>query len=206
MYFLNRLFLTCFGICLCMSPLSASAEQFKISIAELVAPFETRPKYPLNKNESIKCGQWRKNSQDYPYFGAPRENKKRNHAGVDIYPQGGAGSPVKALSDGIIIKIAPFYTRASGEVTYGVLVDHAGFVVNYAELEKPGSTVSTVVKKGEIIGRISGTRQLHFELYAKGTKDWVRWYGKQPDNLIDPTEMLIKLFNKQCIEYNRGEL
>jgi murein DD-endopeptidase MepM/ murein hydrolase activator NlpD len=164
-------------------------------VTELGAPLEGKPEYPFTKNESINCGRWERNSQDFPYFGAPRGNA-RKHAGVDIYPQGGAGSPVISLADGVIIKIAPFYTRANGEVTYGVLVDHADFVANYAELEKPDTTVSTVIKQGEIIGRVSGTRQLHFELYAKGTKDWLRWYGKQPEDLMDPTEIILKLFNK----------
>ena len=179
-----------------MNSLAVAAELLEIPMTELVAPFESRPKYPLTKDESINCGKWGENSQDYPYFGAPRGQNTRNHAGIDIYPQGGAGSSVKALADGIVIKIAPFYTRTNDEVTYGVLVDHADFVANYAEFEKPGYKVSTVIKQGEIIGRISGTQQLHFELYAKGTKDWLRWHGTQPENLIDPTEIMIKLLNK----------
>lgn len=175
---------------------SNAVEQFEIPMAELVAPLEGKPKYPFTKEESINSGKWESGSQDYPYFGAPRGNNTRNHAGVDLYPQGGAGSPVKALADGLIIKISPFYKRANGEVTYGVLVDHDDFVVNYAELEKPGLDVSAVIRQGEIIGRISGTQQLHFELYAKGTTDWAPWRGKKPSNLIDPTEILLKLFKQ----------
>lgn len=189
--------LSCLGICLAMSSFSAAAsEQSNASMTELVVPIEGKAKYPFSKNESISCGQWVKSSQDYPYFGAPRDHDRRRHAGVDVYPEGGSGSSVKALADGIIIKIAPFYTRANGEVTYGVLVDHAEFVGNYAELNKPDIKVMTTVKQGQIIGTISGTKQLHFELYTKGTKDWLRWYGKKPDDLMDPTEMLIRLFNK----------
>lgn len=189
----NLVILICLCTCISMSSPSAAAEQLEIPVAELVAPLEGIPKYPFTKDGSISCGRWEKNSQDYPYFGAPRDNNRRHHAGVDIYPPGGIGSPVKALADGIIVKIAPFYTRSNGEVTYGVLVDHGDFVANYAELTKPDMKVSNVIKQGQIIGRISGTRQLHFELYTKGTKDWLRWYGKQPDNLMDPTELLIRL-------------
>ncbi|MBC8017610.1 MAG: M23 family metallopeptidase [Verrucomicrobia bacterium] len=178
-----------------MSSLSAAAEQPEIPMTGLVAPLEGKPGYPFTRNESVYCGQWGENSQDYPYFGAPRDQGRRRHAGVDVYPEGGTGSSVKALADGIIIKIAPFYTRANGEVTYGVLVDHADFVANYAELNKPDSKMSTSVKQGQTIGTISGTKQLHFELYTKGTKDWLRWYGKQPDDLMDPTQILIKLFD-----------
>lgn len=193
MHFLNRIFHTCLISGIALSPLSAVAEPLVTPITALVAPVDGRPQYPLTRTESIACGHWDKNSQDYPYFGAPRSRNTRNHAGVDIYPAGGAGSPVKALADGVILKIAPFYTRANGEVTYGVLVDHADFVANYAELEKPEITVSAAIKQGEAIGRVSGTRQLHFELYTKGTTDWLQWYGKQPDNLLDPTDMLVKL-------------
>ena len=194
MHFFTRVLLSFLGICMAMSSLSAAAE-LEIPVAGLVAPLEGTPRYPFTKNESMSCGRWGKKSQDYPYFGAPRDHDRRKHAGVDIYPEGGTGSPVKALADGIVIKIAPFFTRANGEVTYGVLVDHVDFVANYAELMKPDFNASTVVKQGQIIGRISGTGQLHFELYVKGTKDWLRWHGKQPDNLLDPTEILIKLLN-----------
>jgi murein DD-endopeptidase MepM/ murein hydrolase activator NlpD len=178
-----------------MSSLHAIAEENILTTAKLSAPFESNSQYPFSKRESIECGRWGKNSQDYPYFGAPRDRNRRHHAGIDIYPPGGTGSPVKALADGVIMKISPFYTRANGEVTYGILVDHGDFVANYAELKKPVITVSSIIRKGEIIGRISGTKQLHFELYKKGTKDWVRWHEKQPDSLIDPTEIMIILLN-----------
>ena len=196
MHFLNKVLLTCLGISFAMISLPAAAALLAIPATGLVAPLEGSPKYPFTKNESINHGRWKKNSQDYPYFGAPRGHGVRYHAGVDVYPEGGTGSAVKALADGIVIKIAPFYTRANGEVTYGVLVDHGGFVANYAELDKPEFEVSSAIKQGQVIGRVSGTKQLHFELYRKGTKDWLRWYEKKPDELIDPTEILLKLFDK----------
>ncbi len=44
------------------------------------------------------------------FFGAQEIIVTGYHAGVDLYPEGGAGSSVKAMADGSIIKIAPFYT------------------------------------------------------------------------------------------------
>ena len=163
----------------------------------LLAPMDGRLKYPFVKEASINCGHWSRKSQDYPYFGAPRNHNKRSHAGIDIYPAGGVGTQVKAIKAGSVVKIAPFYIRHNGEVTYGVLVDHGDFTANYAELDRPDVTVSSRLEKGQVIARVSGTGQLHFELYVSGTTDWTKgWYGKRPDNLLDPTGMMLKLFSR----------
>lgn len=171
----------------------AAASYPEISSAGLVAPVEGSPRYPFTKDEAIRSGRWKRGSQDLPHFGAERSNGTRRHAGIDIYPPAGEGAPVIAMADGIIIKVAPFYTRANGEETYGVLVDHGGFVVNYAELRRPETKVGTVIRQRETLGRVSGTRQLHLEFYTKGTTDWTQWYGSRPANLIDPTDILMSL-------------
>ena len=160
----------------------------------LVAPLDGSPAYPFTRDASVSCGHWEGNSQDYPYFGAPRDGNSRTHAGIDIYPPGGEGAPVKAMKDGTVIKVAPFYTRASGEVTYAVLVDHGNFVANYAELTPPAFSAGAAVKQGQVIGAVSGTRQLHFEKYSAGTREWTRgWYGDRPANLLDPTQMMLEV-------------
>ena len=120
-----------------------------------------------------------------------------------MYPHGGAGSTVRALADGTVIKVAPFYTRANGEVTYGVLVDHGDFVANYAELMKPEVEVAAGIRLGQVLGRIGGTQQLHFELYTQGTTDWSRWRGKRPDNLLNPTDLLLTVFDRQAAQGKR---
>jgi murein DD-endopeptidase MepM/ murein hydrolase activator NlpD len=171
--------------------LTASNSTILPQPADLVAPISAKLKYPFTKNASIKCGRWNSMSQDYPYFGAPRDRNTRKHAGIDIYPAHGEGTPVKAIKAGKVIKVAPFYTRANGEVTYGVLIEHGDFVANYAELKRPVVRPETLVKKGQEIGRISGTKQLHFEQYTTGTKDWLRWYGDCPSNLLDPTQIMV---------------
>jgi murein DD-endopeptidase MepM/ murein hydrolase activator NlpD len=161
----------------------------------LCAPVEGLPLYPFTRDGSVACGHWPTGSLDYPYFGAPREGT-RLHAGIDIYPPSGAGAPVRALRAGTVVKTGLFYTRYTGERTFAVLVDHGDFVANYAELwpldgwVQPGAAVS----RGQVIGFVSGTEQLHFEMYAPGTTSWLWWYGPQPSNLIDPTDMILRLY------------
>ena len=162
-------------------------------IGEIAAPFDGALKYPFTKRYSQKCGHWRSGSQDYPYFGAPRNGNARRHAGIDLYPVRGAGTPIKAIQDGKVIRIGPFYQRRDGEVTYALLIDHKEYVANYAELRKPILETGAVVRKKQTIGFLSGTEHLHFELYTPGTEGWAHWHGKIPPNLIDPTGICNRL-------------
>ena len=160
---------------------------------DIACPLDGTPLYPFTRDASVACGHWPPGSTDYPYFGAPR-NGTRLHAGVDIYPSAGAGSPVYAIADGTIIRIEPFYTRANGEVTYAMLIDHGDYVANYGEVQPPALKPGDRVSKGVVIGRVSGTVQLHFELYSPGTTNWVWWYGAKPANLLDPAPMMLDAF------------
>jgi hypothetical protein len=159
------------------------------------APVQGPPLYPLTRDESIACGHWPPGSTDYPYFGAPR-NGTRLHAGIDIYPPAGPGTPVRALKAGTVVAMGPFYTRYTGEVTYAILVDHGDFVADYAEVQPPESWVQpgAAVSRGQVIGYVSGTAQLHIEMYSPGTTSWEQWYGPQPANLLDPTAMMLGLY------------
>ncbi|MEM3401623.1 MAG: NlpC/P60 family protein [Candidatus Hadarchaeales archaeon] len=169
-------------------------------LSDMVPPTDGVPLYPLDET-SKTCGHWPPGSLDYPYFGAPREGG-RKHAGVDIYPPGSEGTPVRAIKEGRVIKVDGFYTRANGEQTYAVMIDHGDFVINYGEIRGKSDAwgpdglpgVGSEVAKGQVIGYISGTQQLHFEQYASGTVDWVRWYGDKPHNLLDPTALLKSLY------------
>ena len=167
--------------------------------AEMAPPFDHGLKYPFTKRDSQRCGRWPAGSQDYPYFGAPRGGAGRRHAGIDLYPAKGAGTPIKAIQDGKVIRIAPFYKRRDGEITYALLIDHKEYVANYAELRKPTLVTGSVVKKKQTIGFLSGTKQLHFELYRPGTGGWMSWswYGKMPPDLIDPTDMMTRVFKER---------
>jgi hypothetical protein len=159
----------------------------------IIAPIEGQPLYPFTRAESIACGHWPPGSLDYPYFGAPRSGT-RLHAGIDIYPSAGEGAPVFAIKDGTVIKAGVFYVRANGEAVYFVLVDHGDYVANYAEIGPPAVQAGDVVKPGNVIGLVSSTLQLHFELYTPGTTNWLYWYGAQPANLLDPTDLMLEAF------------
>lgn len=161
---------------------------------EIAFPFDSALKYPFTKRASLKCGRWRSRSQDYPYFGAPRDGHARRHGGIDLYPVEGAGVPIKAIQDGTVTRVSPFYKRRSGETTYALLIDHKGYVANYAELSTPILAAGAAVTKNQTIGFVSGTKHLHFELYTPGTRGWMSWswYGEMPLNLIDPTDMMTR--------------
>jgi murein DD-endopeptidase MepM/ murein hydrolase activator NlpD len=168
-------------------------------IGEIASPFDGALKYPFTKQDSQKCGRWRSGSQDYPYFGAPRDGNTRRHTGIDLYPVKAAGTPIKAIRDGRVIRVAPFYQRRCGEMTYAVLVDHGEYVANYAELRKPTLSAGAIVGKKQPLGFLSGTKQLHFELYSPGTEQWLSWNEIMPPNLIDPTDMMMRAFKKRAI-------
>lgn len=97
-----------------------NAEQSEV----ITPPFDGPLKYPFTKKSSMECGRWRSGSQDYPYFGAPRDGNARKHAGIDLYPFNGEDTPVRSMLDGTVVKVATFYKRRNGEITYAVLVDH----------------------------------------------------------------------------------
>lgn len=189
-----------FLVTVCMhAACAAGPDSRKGDIADIqtmIPPFDVPLKYPFAEFDAKKCGHWKSGSQDYPYFGAPRERNTRYHAGIDLYPVTGTGTPVKAIKDGRIIKIAPFYKRRNGETTYAMLIDHGVFTANYAELKKPLLVAGAIVKQKQTIGFISGTKQLHFELYKSGTTHWASWYGKMPQHLIDPTDLMTKVLDK----------
>ena len=156
------------------------------------------PKISFHETRFPKIGTLEIGIRDYPYFGAPRDGNDRRHAGIDLYPVKGAGTPIKAIQDGKVIRIAPFYKRRNGEITYALLIDHKEYVANYAELRKPTLVTGAVVKKKQTIGLLSATKQLHFELYRPGTAAWMSWswYGEMPPNLIDPTDICNRLYRR----------
>ena len=170
-------------------------------------PTDGEPIHPFTRDESTGCGHWPSGSLDYPYFGAAREGT-RLHGAIDIYPPGataedGGGQPVYAVKDGAVIRVIDnFYTRANGERTKALLIDHGDFVACYSEIRgQPnvkGSAlafgVGNTVAKGQVLGYISGTKQLHFEMYSANTPDRFNWYGEQPANLLDPTELMLDLY------------
>ena len=128
-------------------------------------------------------------------FGAPREGGARAHAGCDLYVP--VGSPVLAVSDGLVITRYPFY-----EGTWAVVVDHGSFVARYGEIafrDYPAAHTGAKIKQGQVIGevgRLTGYEffMLHYEMYLAGTTEPLTDKNNPPfqrhRNLMDPTAFL----------------
>jgi len=129
-------------------------------------------------------------------FGAPRpvsqlDNPRRHHAGVDLFAR--AGDAVIAIEAGEVLGFYPFLRARTGEMSYALLIAHAGYVANYAEVRDPPLVrIGDTVAPGQRIALISDTAQLHFETYAPGAGRNRSWpHGApQPAGVLDPTERL----------------
>lgn len=129
-------------------------------------------------------------------FGAPRpvsqlDNPRRHHAGVDLFAR--AGDAVIAIEAGEVLGFYPFLPARTGEMSFALVIAHAGYVANYAEVRDPPLVrIGDPVSAGQRIALISDTAQLHFETYAPGVTRNRSWaYGAaQPAGVIDPTERL----------------
>jgi murein DD-endopeptidase MepM/ murein hydrolase activator NlpD len=105
-------------------------------------------------------------------FGTWRGNRTRKHGGVDLY--GPAGTPVRAMKDGTILRYANFYLG-----THALVIDHGDVTIRYGEVSPsgmaPGLKVGSEVKKGQVIAYIGILQlkpprsMLHIEMY-KGTE------------------------------------
>ena len=69
-------------------------------------------------------------------------------------------------------------------------------MADYGEVRPPQAWVrpGAHLSRGQVFAEVSGTVQLHFEMYAPGTTSWSQWYGPKPANLIDPTPDLLELY------------
>ena len=129
-------------------------------------------------------------------FGAPRpvsqlDHPRRHHAGVDLFAH--AGDAVIAIEAGEVIGFYPFLRARTGEMSCALLIAHAGYVANYAEVRDPALVrIGDAVRGGQRIALISDTAQLHFETYAPGVTRNRAWAhgAAQPAGVIDPTERL----------------
>jgi murein DD-endopeptidase MepM/ murein hydrolase activator NlpD len=129
-------------------------------------------------------------------FGAPRpvsqlDNPRRHHVGVDLFAR--PGDAVIAIEAGEMLGFYPFLRARTGEMSYALLIAHAGYVANYAEVRDPPLVgVGDTVSAGQRIALISDTAQLHFESYAPGVtrnRSWAHG-ATQPAGVIDPTARL----------------
>lgn len=157
--------------------------------------------FPLkNYNHEIPTGD---------HFGAFGTTRKFDmHTGVDLYCEEHAD--VVAMEDGEIIAIEWFTgepvdmpwwnnTKAiavkgkTGTINYGEVVPHEDLKVGDKVTEgQLLGWVTAVLKKDK--GKVPSTSMLHLELYTEYNGDWVLWEvgTPQPNNLLDPTEILQK--------------
>lgn len=122
-------------------------------------------RFPLNR---IPSSPFQGPGSGMRAFGWRRSGGTRRHAGVDLYAP--VGTPVLAVSDGVVKRVAPFYLK-----TDAVEVEHdCGCVVRYGEV-KPLVREDETVKRGQQIATVAQmyTRSgpfhlvmLHVELYS----------------------------------------
>lgn len=131
-------------------------------------------------------------------FLADRNDGKRWHVGVDLFAYD--GDEVVAIEDGRIISFYRFYTRANGEETYALFVEHQGVVINYGEVKSNAQQrydwrVGDQVSAGQKIAQVSGTDMIHFETYIPGTQQNQSWpkNATRPTRLLNPTQYLLDL-------------
>ena len=126
------------------------------------------------------------------------EGTLRYHVGVDVYAK--TGDKVVAIAPGRIVAFYPFYTAASGKMTYALLMQHDGVVCNYGEVtedttKKLELSVGDEVFGAQWIGVVSDTNMVHFETYTSGTVQSYRWMQRalRPTVLLNPTKLLLTL-------------
>jgi hypothetical protein len=131
-------------------------------------------------------------------FLANRQNGARHHVGLDVYCK--EGDVVLACADGRIVAFFKFYTTSSGELSFALLIEHAGVVINYGEVRRSapqefGWAVGDVVRAGQRIARVSSTAMIHFETYVPGTRRSFSWMksAARPASLLNPTKLLLHL-------------
>lgn len=137
-------------------------------------------------------------------FGTVR--KHDIHTGVDLYCPD--GTSVFAIESGVVVALLPFTGEKADSPwwrdTDAVLIQSDRHVLCYGEINpsldlKVGDTVA----EGDLIGWVARvlkndkgrpTTMLHLERYTKGTLEpvWWRLNEPQPENLRDPTRLLLK--------------
>jgi murein DD-endopeptidase MepM/ murein hydrolase activator NlpD len=130
-------------------------------------------------------------------FLAERNGGERNHVGVDLFAA--EGDLIVACTDGRILNFYKFY-NSKGRDTYALILEHPGVVINYGEvapdsLDEFKLRINDSVKAGQPIGRVGATAMLHFETYALGTTQNIRWMAgdPKPAAVQNPTKLLLSL-------------
>jgi murein DD-endopeptidase MepM/ murein hydrolase activator NlpD len=139
-------------------------------------------------------------------FGVFRRHDR--HTGVDLYCN--LGSRIVAVEDGVVVKVEEFTGAEAGSPwwnrTQAVLIEGESGVLVYGEVESLVE-VGQKVKTGDIIAHVPTPVlkefkgrpmvMLHFEQMTHGSREtlWWRLEQPQPENLLDPTNLLLETAN-----------
>jgi len=104
------------------------------------------------------------------FFLDPRDNKRREHHGIDIFAP--RNTPVVAAADGFVSQVG---TSPLGGNVVWVWDPERGQSHYYAHLERQAVSTGTRVKAGDIVGYVGNTGNarttpphLHFGIYSRG--------------------------------------
>ncbi|HRK43157.1 MAG TPA: OmpA family protein, partial [Gemmobacter sp.] len=93
-----------------------------------------------------------------------------------------------SVTGGEVLGFYPFLRARTGEMSYALLIAHAGYVANYAEVRDPPLVrIGDTVAPGQRIALISDTAQLHFETYAPGVtrnRSWAHGAAQPADDAL----------------------
>jgi murein DD-endopeptidase MepM/ murein hydrolase activator NlpD len=128
--------------------------------------------FPLGRPPSVS---WHKNPTN-THFGAPRGGGFPVHGACDLIVP--PGTEVKAVEDGVIIRIYSFVTYscqiggvAHETTTWAMDVSHTRFTARYGEISSiipEGLRAGVAVTEGQVIATVGsqcGGSMLHFELF-----------------------------------------
>jgi murein DD-endopeptidase MepM/ murein hydrolase activator NlpD len=133
------------------------------------------------------------------------------HTGIDLYAE--QFDPVFAVEAGTVVRVEKFTGPEAGSPwwnnTWAVLIEGESGVIVYGEIIHAfWIHEGYKVAEGERIGQVcrvlkkdkgvTPTTMLHFELMKHGTREtfWWRHGDDQPEALLDPTELVRKLYEQ----------
>ncbi|HEX8037855.1 MAG TPA: M23 family metallopeptidase [Chryseosolibacter sp.] len=140
------------------------------------------------------------------FYGAPRDEGKRLHEGVDIFAK--RGTAVLAPADGYITRVG--VSKLGGKVVWmrDSRRDHSYYFAHLdSQMVKPGMRVF----KGYVLGLVGNTgnarntaSHLHFGIYRYGSKDplgFIRAF-----DTIDTPLQVDTAFHRQALKVRRAEI
>ena len=170
-------------------------------------------------------------------FGGRRDSGNRCHGGIDIYTTG--ESKVQTIADGEITHLYSNFANCSGGWGAAIYVYHANInkTILYGEINANNIAINPrtgkkwaigdIVKKGDILGKATVCKMLHFELHdgKRPPENWSydsgSWntignynvtglngclndaptYNSKPQNLLNPKDFITSLIKAPQNQY-----